>query len=90
MLLGAGHGGGGGGTCDLSNEITQICISIDSPYSVDDCVDHFALTNVEMWFIAFHLSSPPPLCGAISADDKYKCKPADQVRASSVTGTCVT
>ena len=25
--------------------------------------------------------SPPPLCGAISADDKYKCKPADQVAA---------
>ena len=40
--------------------------------------------------IAFHLSSPPPLCGAISADDKYKCKPADQVRESSVTGTCMT
>eukprot|EP00731_Ephydatia_muelleri_P023242 Em0015g825a len=52
-----------------------------SSESVDDCVDHFALTNVEMWFIAFHLSSPPPLCGAISADDKYKCKPADQVAA---------
>ena len=32
-----GGGGGGGGTCmtcNLSNEITQICISIDSPYSV--------------------------------------------------------
>ena len=23
--------------------------------------------------------SPPPLCGAIPADEKYKCKPSDQV-----------
>lgn len=26
-------------------------------------------------------TSPPALCGAIPADDKYKCKPADQVAA---------
>ena len=25
------------------------------------------------------LCSPPPLCGAILADEKYKCKPGDQV-----------
>ena len=30
----------------------------------------------------FVISSPPPLCGCIPCDDKYKCKPSDQVSGS--------
>ena len=43
------------------------------------------IDNIEVGIITMVMPSifpsPPPLCGAISADDKYKCKPADQVRA---------
>ena len=31
------------------------------------------------------LPSPPPLCGAIQADEKHKCKPDDQVAARVTT-----
>ena len=33
--------------------------------------------------------SPPSLCGCIPADDKYKCKPSDQVCEHWYQTSCV-
>ena len=39
--------------------------------------------TVAVTIIFLPSTSPPPLCGCVPVDDKYKCKPSDQVRPCS-------
>ena len=50
----------------------RVCVHIHM-----SCICKVCLIIVCLEFHLLH--SPPPLCGAIPADEKYKCKPSDQV-----------